>query len=99
MLLIFTAYYTAQSFFDFFKDGAYKKISLGRQMFEPYLRIFIQQFVVIAGSFFLTFGAGKIFILVFVLVKIFFELFINFPRLLAIAEKRQHLKEERDRKF
>jgi Family of unknown function (DUF6498) len=99
MLLIFIAYYTAQSFFDFFNDGAYKKISLGRQMFVPYLRIFVQQFVVIAGSFFLTFGTGKIFILVFVLVKIFFELFVNFARLLAVAEKRQRLKEDREHKI
>ncbi len=99
MLLLFIAYYTAQSFFEFFNDGAYKKISLGRQMFEPYLRIFVQQFVVIAGSFFLVFGAGKIFILIFVLVKIFFELFVNLSRLLALAEKKQRLKEEREHKI
>ena len=67
-------------------------------MFEPYLRIFVQQFVVIIGSFFLTFGAGKIFILVFVLVKIFFELFVNFNRLLALAEKKQQMKEEKKSK-
>ena len=94
MLLIFIAYYCAKSFFDFFNEGAYKKISLGRQMFEPYLRIFVQQFVVIAGSFFLVFGAGKIFILIFVLVKIFFELVVNMGRLLAVAEKKQRRKEE-----
>lgn len=68
-------------------------------MFEPYLRIFVQQFVVIIGSFFLTFGAGKIFILVFVLVKIFFELFVNFNRLLAFAEKRQKMRAERKAKI
>ncbi|MGF2413812.1 MAG: DUF6498-containing protein, partial [Ferruginibacter sp.] len=95
MLLIFIAYYTVQSIFSFFSSGNYKTISLGRQMFEPYMRIFVQQFVVILGSIFLTFGAGKIFILVFVIAKIFFELFINFERFLAITEKRQRLKEER----
>ena len=98
MLLIFIAYYSVQSFFDFFKDGAYRKISLSRQMFDPYIRIFVQQFVVILGSFCLTFGAGKIFILVFVLVKIFFELFVNFNRLLALAEKKQQMKEEKKSK-
>jgi Family of unknown function (DUF6498) len=98
MLLIFIAYYTAQSVFSFFSSGTYKTISLGRQMFEPYMRIFVQQFVVILGSMFLTFGAGKIFILVFVFAKIFFELFINFERFLSIAEKRQRLKEEREKK-
>jgi hypothetical protein len=98
MLLIFIAYYTMQSIFGFFSSGVYKTVSLGRQMFEPYMRIFVQQFVVILGSMFLSFGAGKIFIVIFIAAKIFFELFINFERLLAIAEKRQRLKEERDKK-
>jgi len=98
MLLIFIAYYTAQSVFSFFSSGTYKTISLGRQMFEPYMRIFVQQFVVILGSMFLTFGAGKIFILVFVIAKIFFELFVNFDRYLAVAEKRQREKAEREKK-
>lgn len=98
MLLIFIAYYTAQSIFSFFSSGNYKTISLGRQMFEPYMRIFVQQFVVILGSMFLTFGSGKIFILIFVIAKIFFELFINFERYLALAEKRQRLKERREKK-
>ncbi len=96
MLLIFIAYYTLQNVFDFFLPGTYKTISLGRLMFEPYMRIFVQQFVVILGSIFLSFGAGKVFILVFVIAKIFFELFINFSRLLSIAEKRQALKKERE---
>jgi hypothetical protein len=94
MLLIFIVYYTVQSIFDFFSPGKYKTMSLGRQMFEPYIRIFVQQFVVILGSMFLGFGAGKIFILVFIIVKIFFELFVNFNRILAIAEKRQQHKEQ-----
>lgn len=98
MLLIFIAYYTMQNVFDFFLSGNYRTISMGRLMFEPYMRIFVQQFVVILGSMFLTFGAGKIFILVFVIAKIFFELFVNFNRFLAIAEKRQRLKNERDNK-
>jgi hypothetical protein len=96
MLLIFIAYYTVQTFFEFFMTGNYKTISLGRLMFEPYIRIFVQQFVVILGSMFLTFGAGKIFILIFVIAKIFFELFINYNRLLEIAEKRERLKKERE---
>lgn len=95
MLLIFITYYTLQNIFSFFVNGAYKTISLGRLMFEPYMRIFVQQFVVILGSIFLSFGAGKIFILVFVIAKIFFELFINFNRFLVIAEKKQQLKNER----
>ena len=98
MLLIFIAYYTVQSIFDFFSSGAYKTVSLGRQMFEPYMRIFVQQFVVILGSMFLTFGAGKIFILIFIIAKIFFELFVHFDRYLAVAEKKQREKAEREKK-
>lgn len=98
ILLIFIAYYTLQNIFDFFLSGKYKTISMGRLMFEPYMRIFVQQFVVILGSIFLSFGAGKIFMLVFVIAKIFFELFVNFSRLLEISEKRQRLKDERENK-
>ncbi len=98
MLLIFIAYYTLHSVFDFFLTGNYKTISMGRLMFEPYMRIFVQQFVVILGSIFLSFGAGKVFILVFIIAKIFFELFINFSRWLAIAEKKERLKKERSNK-
>ncbi len=98
LLLIFIAYYTVQNIFGFFSSGAYKTVSLGRQMFEPYMRIFVQQFVVILGSMFLTFGSGKIFILIFVISKIFFELFVNFDRYLAMAEKRQREKAEKEKK-
>ena len=94
LLLIFIAYYTMQQVFGFFASGVYKTISMGRLLFEPYLRIFVQQVVVLLGSIFLNFGAGKIFILVFVLVKLFFELFINFSRLLEVAEKKERLKYE-----
>jgi hypothetical protein len=98
LLLIFIAYYTMQSVIGFFASGVYKTISLGRLMFEPYLRIFVQQFVVILGSVFLQFGAGKIFVLIFVVAKIFFEVFINFSRLLEIAEKKTAAKKEQEEK-
>jgi len=96
LLLIFVAYYTLQNIFDFFLSGNYKTISMGMLMFEPYMRIFVQQFVVILGSIFLSFGAGKIFVLVFVIAKIFFELFVNFNRLLEIAEKKERLKNKKN---
>jgi hypothetical protein len=98
LLLIFIAYYTVQNMFSFFNSGTYKTISLSRLMFEPYLRIFVQQFVVILGSMFLVFGGGKIFILIFIVVKISFELFVNLNRLLEVAEKKQRMKAEREKK-
>ena len=97
MLLIFIMYYTVQTFMDFFLSGKFRTVGLGRLMFEPYIRIFVQQLVVILGSMFLAFGAGKIFVLVFVLTKIFFELYINFNRYLELAEKRERLRAERDK--
>jgi len=36
--------------------------------------------------------------LIFVLVKIFFEININFKRFLEVAEKRERLRAERDKK-
>lgn len=96
LLLIFITYYTLQTAFEFLLSGKYKNISIGRLMFEPYMRIFVQQLVVILGSIFLSFGAGKVFILVFVVAKICFELFVNFNRFLEISEKRERLKNERN---
>ena len=78
MLLIFLMYYMLQTLSGFFFSGEYKTIPMGKLMFQPYGRIFIQQFVVILGSLFLEIGTAKIFMLIFVGVKIFFELFINF---------------------
>jgi Family of unknown function (DUF6498) len=47
-------------------------------MFQPYPRVFLQQITVLLGSMFLVFGAGKIFILIFATIKIFFELYVNY---------------------
>ncbi len=99
VLLIFILYYTVESLYSFFNSGNYKTISMGRLMFEPYIRIFSQQIIVIIGSIFLTFGAAKIFILIFVLVKVFFELFLNYNRLLDLTERREKMKAERTKNF
>lgn len=98
LLLIFIAYYTMENLFGFFSSGTYKTISMGRLMFEPYMRIFVQQVVVIVGGIFLSFGAGKIFVVVFILTKIFFEVIINYNRILEIAEKKERLKRELEEK-
>jgi Family of unknown function (DUF6498) len=92
MLLIFITYYTVQNIFGFFASGNYKTTSMGKLLFEPYVRIFVQQLVVIVGSFFLLFGAGRLFMLVFVVVKIFFELVVNSSRLINYIEQKQQQK-------
>ncbi|HEY6063764.1 MAG TPA: DUF6498-containing protein [Chitinophagaceae bacterium] len=88
------AYYMLAGFFisygfsmyrNFIRTRQYRTISMMQLMFQPYGRIFIQQFTVILGSMFLTFGAGKIFILIFAAVKIFFEVFVNYDGILNKA--------------
>ena len=67
---------------DFIFTCKYKTATLVGLMFEPYIRIFIQQFTVILGSIFLTFGAGKVFIIIFAMIKIAFELFIDYGKII-----------------
>lgn len=94
LLLIFIVYYTFQTLYDFFLSGQYKTISMTRLMFQPYARIFVQQFVVIVGSMFLLFGGGNVFILILVVVKIIFELFVNFEDVLDKADTATKKKNE-----
>lgn len=74
---------------DFLLNGAFRIIPMNAVMFEPYGRIFIQQFTVILGSFFLGLGAGKVFITVFALAKIFFELIVDFKGLVSKIGKEE----------
>jgi len=89
MLGVFIVSYGFRLTTDFILSGDYKTSSLGYLMFQPYGRIFIQQVTVILGSMFLSFGAGKIFILLFALIKIFFEVFIDFDLLIKKAAKEE----------
>lgn len=93
LLLGFIAVYALLMLKDFIFTGEFRNVSLGRLMFSPYMRIFVQQFAVISGAVFLSFGGGKIFMLIFVSVKIFFEVFVNYDRVLNLAEKRQRIRE------
>ena len=63
MLLGFFISYGFNMVWNFIRPGQYRTISMTLLMFQPYGRIFIQQVTVILGSIFLSFGAGKIFIL------------------------------------
>ncbi len=87
MLCGFAVSYLARSFVPFVAEGQYKTISMMRLMFQPYGRIFIQQVTVILGSMFLGFGFAKGFILVFALVKILFEVMVNFEGLIDKSMK------------
>jgi Family of unknown function (DUF6498) len=89
VLWIFVFSYTLQTIYSFVFSGEYKTINMGRLMFQPYGRILIQQFVVIVGSMFLTLGGGKIFMIVFVVIKIIFEVYINFDKYIKIETEKE----------
>ena len=60
----------------FIRNGIYAKQTMGRQMFEPYSRIFIQQPVVMFGSFlFALTGNGYPVLIIFVAIKMVLDLF------------------------
>lgn len=82
MLAGFLVSYGFNTFWNFLRTGQYKTISMMQLMFQPYGRIFIQQVTVIIGSMFLTFGAGKIFIVIFAAAKTFFEVYIDYEKIL-----------------
>lgn len=74
---------------DFVLSGAFRTTSLGIIMFEPYGRIFVQQFTVIVGSLFLGIGAGKIFISLFACIKIFIDVVVNYRSIMELMAERQ----------
>ena len=83
MLAGFIISYGFSLVYNFILPGVYKTVSMSLLLFQPYMRIFIQQFAVILGSMFLSFGAGKAFIIIFAAIKIFFEVFVNYDGILS----------------
>ena len=82
MLAGFMVSYFARDLIPFLQRKEYKTVPMMLLMFQPYGRIIIQQFTVILGSMFLSFGLGGGFILVFALVKIFMEVYFPFGDIL-----------------
>jgi hypothetical protein len=78
LLLLFIASYGIIVSKDFFIPGLYKTASLSSLMFAPYARVIVQQFCLLIGGLLLVFSLGKIFMLVFVFVKIFFEVELKY---------------------
>lgn len=87
LLFIFIAAYCWQMVKGFY-SGEYREMSLMRMMFEPYVRIFVQQLVVILGSMFLSFGLGRIFIVILVATKLAADLYINTGSLIKKEEEK-----------
>jgi len=82
MLGGFVISYLARDLFPFLLRKEYRNTPMMLLMFRPYGRVLVQQFTVILGSMFLSFGLGRIFILVFALGKIVVEVFMNFEGIL-----------------
>jgi hypothetical protein len=82
MLGGFLVSYMANSFIPFIVNREYKTTPMMKLMFQPYGRIFIQQITVILGSMVLVVGDGKVFVLIFALVKIYVDVYLNFDALL-----------------
>jgi len=83
MLGGFVISYLARDMIPFLLNKLYRSQSMMRIMFMPYGRVLVQQFTVILGAMFLTFGLGKVFVLIFALAKIGFEVLINYEQLLG----------------
>jgi hypothetical protein len=60
---------------NYLHEGEYKKVVLPELMFQPYKRIFVQQFLVIFGTFLLMLlgGDNRVFVVLLVVLKIFFD--------------------------
>jgi Family of unknown function (DUF6498) len=78
LLLVFIGVYALQTGMEYIFKKGYQEANLVMLMFTPYIRIFVQQFVVILGGVFISAGAGKLFMIFFVAVKLFFEVRIDY---------------------
>jgi hypothetical protein len=94
LLSAFVFGYGYENLIGFILNKEYKTKSFGRIMFEPYMRIFVQQFTVLLGSFALLFGADAIFIFIFAAAKIFFTVFIDYETALNKANRQSKLSGE-----
>lgn len=83
--------YTFITLKDFVLNGAFRTVPMNTVMFEPYGRIFIQQFTVILGSLFIGLGSGKVFITIFAMAKILFELIVDFKGVISTIGKKESL--------
>ncbi len=94
-LAAFVLHNTALFVNNFLRTGAYLKRTIGIQMFEPYPRIILQQFVVILGSFIYTLtGSGWPVLVIFVIIKTYFDMVLSTldaETLTTLANKGQKL--------
>jgi hypothetical protein len=78
MLSVFLFGYGFENMSAFVLDNEFRNKPFMRIMFEPYIRIFVQQFIVLLGGVIVGFGGGILFFLLFAFAKIFFTVFIDY---------------------
>jgi len=88
MLVGFALAFIFGNLIPFFTGGDYRTVPLFFIMFQPYGRIVIQQFTVILGSTLLLFGFGKVFVLIFMVIKTFVEIVADFGPAIVKATKK-----------
>ena len=70
--------YVLRFYFVFFRTGYYKTVQLEAYIFQPYLRIFIQQFVAIIPGFFIIFGkAGFMAAVLLIIIRGVTDYYLN----------------------
>ncbi len=71
--------YSLQTYFGFVRTKIYNSYTLDKLLFQPYVRIFIQQFTVIVGMFFAVVSAsGTIVAILLIIFRLIVDLLINF---------------------
>jgi hypothetical protein len=76
-VLLFVITYSIKYWTNFYEPKIYKGAKVEIYMFQPYLRIFIQQFVAIIPAFFIIFGqAGIAVALVLIIIRLLADLAI-----------------------
>lgn len=77
-LLFMVISYALRFYFIFYKSEYYKTVQIESYIFQPYLRIFIQQFVAIIPGFFIIFGkAGFIAAILLIIIRAITDFYLN----------------------
>lgn len=81
-LLFMVISYALRFWFIFFTSEYYKTVQIESYIFQPYLRIFIQQFVAIIPGFFIIFGkAGFIAAILLIIIRAVTDFYLNKMRI------------------
>ncbi|MBL6962643.1 MAG: hypothetical protein ISR55_02375 [Bacteroidetes bacterium] len=89
LLVIFLVTHLFDFMFRYVRSKSFKNISTSKQMFEPYVRIFVQQFIVIFGAFMLFIvNSGTVLVVMLVLFKTCADLIMFNPELRELVMKK-----------